>query len=82
MKEIAAALVGSARAGMTTNKASGWRPWTMPVAYVANPALAFAAAVLLPDFMNMTNYGFNLNQANPWLKVNKLFNQPATSRLG
>ena len=38
MNEIAAALVGSASAGMTTNRASGCRPCTMPVAYVAKPA--------------------------------------------
>ena len=32
MKEIAAALVGSASAGMTTKSASGCSPCTMPVA--------------------------------------------------
>jgi hypothetical protein len=47
--EMAASFVGSARAGMTTKRASGCRPYTMPVAYVAKPRLRLAELPAPPE---------------------------------
>ena len=45
---MAAAFVGRANAGTTTNSASGCSPYTMPVAYVAKPTLTARLAAAVP----------------------------------